>query len=645
MRQRSGQILSPAKVIQNFQMSTKNYTSKNASQSPLKFLQRNLSQIILKDLAKQDSSRKVNHGSITDRVHSQQRSNSRDKVKPQTKQVKVPTETNLPFQQLSKGINLILNQKLTNKNKLILEKGSMTRRNSAEDLLTNSIQIGGKSSSIDKLPKQEIQIYVHYSSELTQNFKFCATVTTDKVLNALKNKTGNYQVVGFATLDENIGFDYYLTIPFLPLTHMVGKTIRLKPIMGISPPKQLNLSCFQFLHVIGKGGFSTVILSRSLIDGNFIALKLISKTFVVQNEKQDLVQNERDILIETTNKGSLFTSKIEFAFETKNWIIFGIEFCPGGEMFSYMKKVQKMTESQARFYITEVCLALGFLHHQQIIYRDLKPENVLIDITGHIQLADFGLARPNMQPEQNAYSFCGSPEYMAPEMFHNDGHNNMVDYYCLGALLYEFVTGLPPFYCEDKNIIYTRLLNEQVQFPKKLSPEVKDLIKLLMIKDPNKRLGSKNGVDDILAHPWFQDIDIAKYIQKQIDPPYIPDLTKLQFKSPTTNDRILFEQLNREQKLINQFKPMFDTAFFYQLKRYQCYEFDKNSSTQVTKDTIDSMVRKRTKNSQNSQQSLLSQQSQSQLSSVLCSNETLRNTKSVTNLKFYQNLLTEPSRK
>ncbi|CAD8095310.1 unnamed protein product [Paramecium sonneborni] len=645
MRQRSGQILSPARVIQNFQMTTKNHTSKNASQSPLKFIQRNMSQIILKDLMKQDISRKVNHGSITERVHSQQRSNSRDKIKPQIKQVKVPTEINLPFQQISKGINLIQNQKLTNKNKLILEKGSMTRRNSVEDLLTNSIQIGGKSSSIDKLPKQEILIYVHYSSEVTQNYKFCANVTTDKVLNALKNKSGNYQVIGFATLDENIGFDYYLTIPFLPLTHMVGKTIRLKPIIGISPPQQLNLSCFQFLHVIGKGGFSTVILSRSLIDGSFIALKLISKTFVVQNEKQDLVQNERDILIETTNKGSLFTSKIEFAFETKNWIIFGIEFCPGGEMFSYMKRVQKMTESQARFYITEVCLALGFLHHQQIIYRDLKPENVLIDITGHIQLADFGLARPNMQPEQNAYSFCGSPEYMAPEMFHNDGHNNMVDYYCLGALLYEFVTGLPPFYCEDKNIIYTRLLNEQVQFPKKLSPEVKDLIKLLMIKDPNKRLGSKNGVDDILSHPWFQDVDISKYIQKQIDPPYFPDLTKLQFKSPTTNDRILFEQLNREQKLINQFIPMFATSFFYQQKRHQGYEFDKNSSTQVTKDTIDSLVRKRTKNSQNSQQSLLSQQSQSQLSSLLCSNETLKNNKSITNLKFYQNLLTEPSKK
>ncbi|CAD8105827.1 unnamed protein product [Paramecium sonneborni] len=645
MRQRSGQILSPARVIQNFQMSTKNHTSKNASQSPLKFIQRNLSQIILKDLVKQDSSRKANHGSLTERVHSQQRSNSRDKVKPQVKSSKVPTETNFQFQQISKGINLILNQKLTNKNKLILEKGSMTRRNSMEDLLTSSIQVGGKSSSIDKIVKQEICVYVHYSSEVTQNHRFNPNITTDKMLNVLKNKCGSYQVIGFATLDENIGFDYYLTIPSLSMNHMIGKTIRLKPIIGISPPKQLNLSCFQFLHVIGRGGFSTVILSRSLIDGSFVALKLISKSFVIQNEKQDLVQNERDILIETTNKGSLFTSKIEFVFETKNWIIFGIDYCPGGEMFSYMKRVQKMTEQQARFYITEVCLALGFLHHQQIIYRDLKPENVLVDITGHIQLADFGLARPNMQPEQNAYSFCGSPEYMAPEMFHNDGHNYLVDYYCLGALLYEFVTGLPPFYCEDKNVIYTRLLNEQVTFPKKLSPEVKDLIRLLMIKDPSKRLGSKNGVDDILAHPWFQDIDIAKYISKKIDPPYIPDLTKLTFKQPTTNDRILFEQLNREQKLIIQFTPMFQNTFFYQQNKQKHYEFDKNSSTQITKDTIDSLVRKRSKNSQNSQQSLLSQQSQSQLSSVICSNDTLKNTKSVTNLKNYQSLLTEPSKK
>lgn len=167
----------------------------------------------------------------------------------------------------------------------------------------------------------------------------------------------------------------------------------------------------------------------------------------------------------------------------------------------------------------------------------MKPENVLIDITGHVQLADFGLARPNMTSDVCAYSFCGSPEYMAPEMFQNDGHNNMVDYYCLGALLYEFVTGLPPFYSDDKNIIYTRLLNESVLFPKNLSSEVKDLIRQLMVKDPCRRLGWKNGVDDILSHSWFRKSDINAYMQKKVTPPFVPDLSKLTFRVQSNSDR------------------------------------------------------------------------------------------------------------
>lgn len=210
---------------------------------------------------------------MTERVHSQQRSNSREKPKPKVS--KIPTE-NIQFQSIAKGINILLSQKLPTKSKLIVEKGSMTRRSSVEELLTNSIQVG-KSSSI---PKQEISIFVHYSSEVTQNHRFNCNVTTDKVLSVLKSKSGSYQVVGFVSLDENIGFDYYLTIPNQPLVHMIGKTIRLKPLIGISPPRQLNLGCFQFLHVIGRGGFSTVILSRSLLDGNFVALKFISKSFV-----------------------------------------------------------------------------------------------------------------------------------------------------------------------------------------------------------------------------------------------------------------------------------------------------------------------------------------------------------------------------
>ncbi|CAK94770.1 unnamed protein product (macronuclear) [Paramecium tetraurelia] len=615
-------LISPSRVA----VQQKTQISKNTLISPQRFPNRKISQGVIEDfVVKPNYITKTNNGSLTERVNSLQKSQksvSKDKIRPISKQLRIPTEN---FFHITKGVNLLLTQKnsnpqQSNSQQLKPIQGSMTRRNSMEELIGSTMYTGiGKSQSQDKIQKQEISIYVHYSQDEVQNYRFAPNITTDKITSLLKQKQqNNNQIIGFSTVDENYTIDYYLQQPNLPMDSFANKTIRLKPIYSQSV-KRINLSSFQFISIIGKGGFSTVILARSLIDGKFVALKLINKQFILQHQKQDLILNERDILIQITYSGSIFTNQIECAFETKNWIVFGIEYCPGGEMFNYIKKLQRLSEQQAKFYIIEVILAIGFLHNEQIIYRDIKPENILIDSSGHIQLADFGLARPNMTKDTCAYSFCGSPEYMAPEMFQTTGHTQLVDYYCLGCLLYEFVTGLPPFYADDKNIIYARLLKEQVEFPDYLSTDIKDLIRQLMIKDPHKRLGSRFGIDEIFSHRWFRDVDLVSFINKQVKPPYIPDLQKLNIRQVSQNDKYFFEQLQREQKQNIAFQPMFSSQFYF------TKDLEKqNNNVILNRATIDKLVKRTLK--KNPKSSLTNLQLQTNFENLL--KQTFTNIKS-----------------
>ena len=151
---------------------------------------------------------------------------------------------------------------------------------------------------------------------------------------------------------------------------------------------------------------------------------------------------------------------MEAAFETAKFIVFVLDFCSGGELFFLLRKIKRMNEQQAAFYFAEICLGMFYLHKKRIIYRDIKPENILLDCEGHIRIADFGLSKPNMNELDVAYSFCGSPEYMAPEMLLKAGHNFQLDLYCLGALLYELVIGMPPYYSKDTDQIYNSILSE-----------------------------------------------------------------------------------------------------------------------------------------------------------------------------------------
>jgi serum/glucocorticoid-regulated kinase 2 len=201
-------------------------------------------------------------------------------------------------------------------------------------------------------------------------------------------------------------------------------------------------------------------------------------------------------------------------------------FLSGGELFQHLRKFRTFDEDKVRFYGAQIALALEYLHKKGIVYRDLKPENILMDDKGYLRLADFGMAK-KLKEEEKAMSFCGTPEYLAPEIITMEGHDKNSDWWSFGILLFEMLCGLPPFYTDNLDKMYDMIKTHQVKFPKRynISEDAKDLIRKLLEKDPKKRLGSQNGIEEIKAHPFFASLDFTQIEQKKIPAPFIPELS------------------------------------------------------------------------------------------------------------------------
>jgi len=208
-----------------------------------------------------------------------------------------------------------------------------------------------------------------------------------------------------------------------------------------------------------------------------------------------------------------------------------LDYINGGELFYHLKKEGRFPENRVKFYAAEIVCAMAHLHSLQIVYRDLKPENILIDMEGHICITDFGLSK-EINPEEGTHTFCGTPEYLAPEVLKGQGHGTAVDWWSLGTLIYEMLTGLPPFYSQNINIMYQKILNGELRFPPYVSQDAQALLDGLLTRDVDKRLGSGNS-EDVKKHPFFKDIDWEKLEKKEVDPPYKPKV-----KSDTDTSQI-----------------------------------------------------------------------------------------------------------
>eukprot|EP00003_Mantamonas_plastica_P018723 TRINITY_DN3056_c1_g1_i3.p1 TRINITY_DN3056_c1_g1~~TRINITY_DN3056_c1_g1_i3.p1 ORF type:complete len:236 (+),score=40.06 TRINITY_DN3056_c1_g1_i3:209-916(+) len=197
-----------------------------------------------------------------------------------------------------------------------------------------------------------------------------------------------------------------------------------------------------------------------------------------------------------------------------------LDYICGGELFTHLRRAGRFSNDVTRFYASEIVLAMEYLHDQSIIYRDLKPENLLLSKTGHIKITDFGFAKKVVD---RTWTLCGTPEYLAPEIIQSKGHNKAVDWWALGILIFEMLAGYPPFYDDNPFGIYEKILANRIHFPSHFEAHAKDIIKRFLTPDRTKRLGNlKNGAHDVKRHRWFRSVNFEELLECRVEAPIIP---------------------------------------------------------------------------------------------------------------------------
>jgi len=291
----------------------------------------------------------------------------------------------------------------------------------------------------------------------------------------------------------------------------------------------LNVHDFELVMTLGTGTFARVWLVRLANPAEEdrdkgYALKVLRKVDVIKLKQVDHVNHERSVLADVA--GHPFITTLITTFSDHESLYMLLDYCPGGEVFSYLRKAKRFDENTSRFYAAEIVLILEFLHEREgVAYRDLKPENLLLDADGHIKLVDFGFAK--RLGNRETYTLCGTPEYLAPEVIQSKGHTTAVDWWALGILIYEFLTGYPPFWDQNPIEIYKKIVSKEVRFPAEpvISPEAQDLIRSFCVVDRSKRLGNiSGGAQRVKDHPFFRGVNWEDVYYRKEKGPIIPPI-------------------------------------------------------------------------------------------------------------------------
>jgi serine/threonine protein kinase len=287
---------------------------------------------------------------------------------------------------------------------------------------------------------------------------------------------------------------------------------------------KMTFSDYEPLKLLGRGSFGEVLLVRLKASKKLYAMKILNKNLLKIKGQQAHTMTERNLMVKI-NSPFIVNIKSAFQDDTKLYIV--SEFMQGGDMFYHMHDGQIIifNNEKTKFYIMELVLSLEALHNHKMVYRDLKPENILLDSKGHVKLTDFGLSKILDEGNDKAFTICGTPQYLAPEILLRKGYDKAVDWWSLGCVMYEMLSGKLPYAIKRGAKMSIKIYDQEVQYPNSMNKDAKDFIQKLLIINPSERLGSgPNGIEDIKNHPFFKGINWNDAEMQKIKPPFIPKL-------------------------------------------------------------------------------------------------------------------------
>jgi len=280
-----------------------------------------------------------------------------------------------------------------------------------------------------------------------------------------------------------------------------------------------KLDDLQFIKVLGKGSFGKVMLANNRHTKDIFAVKVLKKDSICADDDVECTLTEKRVLA----LEHPFLTSLHSAFQTKDRLFFVMEYVSGGDLMFQIQKSRRFSEERSKFYASEVILALMFLHNNGVIYRDIKLDNILLDREGHCKLADFGMCRDGVKDGNLATTFCGTPDYIAPEILQELDYGASVDWWALGVLMYEMLAGQPPFEADNEDDLFESIMNDDVLYPVWLSREAVNVLEQFMTKDPRKRLGcGEHGERSIKSHFFFSNVQWDLLEQRKVKPPFIP---------------------------------------------------------------------------------------------------------------------------
>ncbi|KAK3826983.1 MAG: hypothetical protein JOS17DRAFT_750148 [Linnemannia elongata] len=314
--------------------------------------------------------------------------------------------------------------------------------------------------------------------------------------------------------------------PHIPTLKIVNK-------QSAKPMKKYGLNDFHFLAVLGKGNFGKVMLAEDKKEGGVYAIKALKKESIVKSDEIESARSEKRIYQVANRERHPFLTTLHSCFQTDTRLYFVMEYVQGGDLMMHIQKDKRFGEHRAKFYGCEVLLALQYFHENDIVYRDLKLDNILLSLDGHIKIGDYGLCKENMPYGATTHTICGTPEFMAPEILEEQPYDRAVDWWAYGVLMYEMLLGRAPFSGEEEDDIYDSILEDEPLYPQGFGRHEQALLQSLLVKVPTNRLGSgPTDAEEIKAHAYFRNVNFDDIYHKRIRPPFLP---KVKSKTDVSN--------------------------------------------------------------------------------------------------------------